>query len=94
MTLEIVKFIQVYLINWDRAMYYEPTDQPFQCRALNINEDLGQIQYVFSDKTGTLTENEMVFRCCSIGGLNYPHNLRGKTLPPFHVSLQFVVSFF
>jgi magnesium-transporting ATPase (P-type) len=59
-------------------MYYAPTDTPFQCRALNISEDLGQIQYVFSDKTGTLTENQMVFRCCSIDGTNYPHTLASQ----------------
>ena len=58
-------------------MYYAPLDTPLQCRALNISEDLGQIQYVFSDKTGTLTENQMVFKCCSVGGINYPHSLEG-----------------
>jgi len=77
--MEIVKFIQVYFINWDVDMYYAARDIPFQCRALNINEDLGQIQYVFSDKTGTLTENEMRFQCCTIAGVNYPHQLKGET---------------
>ncbi|KAF7022367.1 hypothetical protein CFC21_035151 [Triticum aestivum] len=43
----------------------------YQCRALNINEDLGQIKYVFSDKTGTLTENKMEFMCASIHGVDY-----------------------
>ena len=76
-TVVIVQFIQVYFINWDVEMYYDVRDTPFQCRALNINEDLGQIQYMFSDKTGTLTENEMIFKCCSIGGKNYLHNLPG-----------------
>jgi len=80
--MEIVKFIQVYFINWDVDMYYAARDIPFQCRALNINEDLGQIQYIFSDKTGTLTENEMRFQCCTIAGVNYPHQLKGKALSP------------
>ena len=42
-----------------------------ECRALNITEDLGQIQYIFSDKTGTLTENKMVFKKCTIQGVNH-----------------------
>lgn len=58
----------------DLELYHEETDQPVICRALNINEDLGQIKYVFSDKTGTLTENKMVFKKCTIGGVNFPHN--------------------
>ena len=77
-SLEIVKLAQTFFINWDLEMYYEPQDRPFQCRALNITEDLGQIKYVFSDKTGTLTENEMIFKCCTIGGKNYPHSLEGN----------------
>lgn len=56
-------------------MFYDKLGRSFECRALNINEDLGQIKYVFSDKTGTLTENEMVFKCCSIEGNNYLHSL-------------------
>ena len=77
-------------------MYYEPRDRPFQCKALNINEDLGQIKYVFSDKTGTLTENEMVFKCCSIKGTSYLHSLSEKgeegALPQPILDIVFLVS--
>ena len=71
--MEVVKLLQVYFISNDLELYYAEIDQPVLCRALNINEDLGQIKYVFSDKTGTLTENKMVFKRCTIGGRNFAH---------------------
>ena len=52
-------------------MYDEESDTPAIARTSNLNEDLGQIKYVFSDKTGTLTQNKMIFRQCSIGGSVY-----------------------
>lgn len=72
-SIEIVKLGQIYFIHNDLDFYNEKLDSKIQCRALNITEDLGQIQYLFSDKTGTLTENKMVFRRCSIYGIDYPH---------------------
>lgn len=75
-SMEIVKLFQVYFISNDLQLYYAEMDQPVLCRALNINEDLGQIKYVFSDKTGTLTENKMVFKRCTIGGRNFAHKDR------------------
>ncbi len=70
-TLEFVKFIQAYFINWDREMFYEPTQTPALARTSNLNEELGQIKYVFSDKTGTLTRNIMEFKKSSIAGQMY-----------------------
>ena len=70
-TIEVVKFQQALFINFDLDMYHAPTDTPALCRTSSLVEELGQIEYIFSDKTGTLTRNEMEFRCCSIGGVAY-----------------------
>ncbi|GFY83865.1 aminophospholipid ATPase 1 [Actinidia rufa] len=70
-TMELVRLGQSYFMIGDKHMYDSSTDSRFQCRSLNINEDLGQIRYVFSDKTGTLTENKMEFQKASVHGKNY-----------------------
>lgn len=70
-SMEMVRLGQSYFMTWDSNLFDESSNSRFQCRALNINEDLGQIKYVFSDKTGTLTENKMEFRCTSIWGIDY-----------------------
>ncbi|KAL9005389.1 MAG: hypothetical protein Q9188_001831 [Gyalolechia gomerana] len=70
-TIEIVKYYQAFLINSDLDIYYDRTDTPAVCRTSSLVEELGQIEYIFSDKTGTLTCNMMEFRQCSIGGVQY-----------------------
>uniref|UniRef100_A0A7M4EJ79 ATPase phospholipid transporting 10B (putative) n=1 Tax=Crocodylus porosus TaxID=8502 RepID=A0A7M4EJ79_CROPO len=76
--LQLVKLGQVFLIHNDIDLYDGERDFPIQCRALNITEDLGQIQHIFSDKTGTLTENKMVFRRCTINGNEFSHQENGE----------------
>jgi phospholipid-translocating ATPase len=70
-TIEIVKTIQAYFIFQDIEMYYAPYDTPCVPKTWNISDDLGQIEYVFSDKTGTLTQNVMEFKKCSINGVPF-----------------------
>lgn len=70
-SMELVRVGQAYFMIRDSEMYDEASNSRFQCRSLNINEDLGQIKYIFSDKTGTLTENKMEFQRVSIWGVDY-----------------------
>ncbi|XP_058241643.1 probable phospholipid-transporting ATPase VD isoform X2 [Hemibagrus wyckioides] len=82
-SIEIVKLGQIYFIQNDLDLYNARLDTGIQCRALNITEDLGQIQYLFSDKTGTLTENRMLFRRCTVAGKEYPHNEHAKAMEQY-----------
>ncbi|KAJ4887081.1 putative phospholipid-transporting ATPase 12 [Raphanus sativus] len=70
-SIEIVKVLQSIFINKDIHMYYEEADKPALARTSNLNEELGQVGTVLSDKTGTLTCNSMEFVKCSIAGTAY-----------------------
>ncbi|CAG8477212.1 195_t:CDS:10 [Ambispora gerdemannii] len=75
-SIEFVKTFQAFFIYNDLEMF----DEDSQASCWNLSDDLGQIEYVFSDKTGTLTRNIMEFRQCSIGGKLYGKNgWAGKT---------------
>ncbi|KZP18292.1 phospholipid-translocating ATPase [Athelia psychrophila] len=70
-SVEAVRTCQAAFIYFDKDIWYEKTNQATLARTWNLSDDLGQIEYIFSDKTGTLTQNSMVFRQCSIGGRVY-----------------------
>ncbi|XP_026221873.1 probable phospholipid-transporting ATPase IM isoform X2 [Anabas testudineus] len=70
-SVEVLRLGHSYFINWDRKMYNNRTNTAAQARTTTLNEELGQVEFVFSDKTGTLTQNIMVFSKCSINGQTY-----------------------
>ena len=70
-SLEIIRTAQAFFIYSDSWMYYDKIDYPCTPKSWNISDDLGQIEYIFSDKTGTLTQNVMEFKKCSVNGVPY-----------------------
>uniref|UniRef100_A0A8C9KIR6 Phospholipid-transporting ATPase n=1 Tax=Panthera tigris altaica TaxID=74533 RepID=A0A8C9KIR6_PANTA len=82
-TVEMQKFLGSYFITWDEDMFDEDTGEGPLVNTSDLNEELGQVEYVFTDKTGTLTENNMEFKeCCIEGHVYVPHAVcNGQVLP-------------
>lgn len=72
-TIELQRVIGSMFMEWDMELYEKETDQQCVVNTSNLNEELGQINILFSDKTGTLTKNEMNFQQCSIAGNKYTY---------------------
>ena len=70
-SLELVKFIQTFFVQMDLKMYSKEENKPAKVQSLSILEELGAVDYIFCDKTGTLTANIMEFKGCNIAGITY-----------------------
>ena len=68
--IEVLKLLQAKLIFADVQLFDidHPKTMQSVCRNSDLIEELGQVEFVFSDKTGTLTQNKMVFKKCFVGG--------------------------
>jgi len=67
----VVKKVQSWFMEQSLEMYHKESDTPMKVRCMFLVDELGRVSHVFSDKTGTLTQNIMQFRKCSIGGKAY-----------------------
>lgn len=82
-TLEMVKIAQGLRMMLDKGTSSVKSHQSLSVQSSNLNEELGQVEYVFSDKTGTLTENKMEFKKICLAGREYgnDHSYDISTLP-------------
>uniref|UniRef100_A0A8C7FXD9 Phospholipid-transporting ATPase n=1 Tax=Oncorhynchus kisutch TaxID=8019 RepID=A0A8C7FXD9_ONCKI len=69
-TVEMQKFLGSFFISWDKDFFDPEIQEGALVNTSDLNEELGQVEYVFTDKTGTLTQNSMEFIECCIDGFH------------------------
>ena len=72
-TMEVVKIFQGYFMGKDQYSYSKIRKKFLRVNSVSLNEECGLVNYVFTDKTGTLTCNKMVFKFCVIGETCYQY---------------------
>uniref|UniRef100_A0A3Q3W1N7 Phospholipid-transporting ATPase n=1 Tax=Mola mola TaxID=94237 RepID=A0A3Q3W1N7_MOLML len=85
-TVEMQKFLGSFFITWDKDFFDPEINEGALVNTSDLNEELGQVEYVFTDKTGTLTQNNMEFIECCIDGFQYKHRDASSELDGFCVT--------
>lgn len=85
-TVEMQKFLGSFFIAWDKDFFDPEIKEGALVNTSDLNEELGQVEYIFTDKTGTLTQNNMEFIECCIDGFQYQHREGSSELDGFCVT--------
>ncbi|XP_031653137.1 phospholipid-transporting ATPase 11C isoform X1 [Oncorhynchus kisutch] len=85
-TVEMQKFLGSFFISWDKDFFDPEIQEGALVNTSDLNEELGQVEYVFTDKTGTLTQNSMEFIECCIDGFQYKNRDSSTELDGFCVT--------
>ncbi|XP_041055544.1 phospholipid-transporting ATPase IH isoform X1 [Carcharodon carcharias] len=90
-TVEMQKFLGSYFISWDEDMFDDEICEGPIVNTSDLNEELGQVEYVFTDKTGTLTENNMEFiECCIDGHVHVQSSISNGQSFYSHAAIDFI----
>lgn len=78
-TMEMIKLVQGMFISWDKDLYDKTNKLQTKVQTSTLNEELGQVNYIFTDKTGTLTKNFMEFKKLCVGFKSYGKSNNNST---------------